>query len=106
MSDQSTNKRLFRKATREDLLGSGESKSPVLVPSSQSGRRVSRLILETMVTLDLIAAFLLLAGDFVAGLIVLVISSAVLAIRLSLRQRRMQQVSALEEQGEGGRLDD
>ncbi len=88
MSDRSTNERLFRKATRESLLGEpGETKSTEVVPTPRVSRSISPLMLAVVTGLDLVAALVLLTVSFTTGLVMFVISSAVLGRWLNTRGR-------------------
>ena len=85
MSDRSGSERLFRKASRENLLGAGENKrgEPVSAPLAKPS--ISPLMLVVVTVLDLSALLVLLTVSEAIGLIMLVISSAILALWMNLR---------------------
>ena len=87
MSDRSVNERLFRKATPESLLGTGDTKHGEVAQAPRVKRPVSPLMFVTVIALDLIALYVLLAVNPIAGLIIFVISSVVLSFWLNTRLR-------------------
>lgn len=91
MSDRSGNERLFRKASRENLLGVGDTEHSEVAQAPRAKRSVSPLMFVTVIVLDLIALFVLLVVNPIAGLIIFVISSAVLSSWLNARLRATRQ---------------
>ena len=87
MSDRSVSERLFRKATPESLLGTGDTKHGEVTQAPRVKRPVSPLMFVTVIALDLIALFVLLSVNPIAGLIIFVISSVVLSRWLNTRLR-------------------
>ncbi|HEY5161018.1 MAG TPA: hypothetical protein VII83_08120 [Gaiellaceae bacterium] len=100
MSDRSTDERLFKKATTEDLLNTSETTRGEVAPAQvtrQISPLLSPLMLVVITVLDLGGVALLLAVNPVAGAVVFAFSGVVLAIWLNLRLI-VARASALKEQ--------
>ena len=85
MSDRLGNERLFKKARREDLLGLSETKRGESASALRAKLSIPPLTFAIVTLLDLIGLFVVLTVSATAGLIMLVISSAILALWINLR---------------------
>jgi hypothetical protein len=85
MNDRLDNERLFKKARRENLLGVGETRRGESALALRAKPSIPPLTFVVVTVLDLIGLFVALTVSAAGGLIMLVISSAILGLWMSLR---------------------